>query len=309
MKETLSVPRYTELPQIPQLGIPTSWDIFPNSLGTLNFIDRGTIKETAHRVGTGQVFPLSIDSNLLDPPLYGRSATEHTVIETTRNILEDELNLFNPQAGSQWDGLCHIRAREFGFYGGITDQTQARDALGIHHVASHGIVGRGVLVDVAGYYGDQWDPMQERAVGPDEVRAILSAQGTSLQEGDILCLRFGWIAEYRSRKTRGADITKTGLVFAGLSAANDLVEYLWNSRVAAVATDNPGVESSPGNKITGSLHRKLIPGLGYPLAELLDFEELAAACHKKGSYEFLFTAAPLPIHGGVSSTANALAIL
>lgn len=309
MIRTEDFPRYAELPLIEALGLRTSWGLFEVPGGTLNFIDEGAVRRASQNVQSGRVFSLSVESNLIDPPLYDRPATEHVVTSSTRNIFEDELNVFNPQAGSQWDGLCHIRAREFGFYGGIVDEAEAREELGIHHVASRGVVGRGVLIDIAGYYGDQWNPMEERAIGPDEIQTILDVQGSEVQAGDILCFRFGWVSEYRRMKAQGQDRAQVGVTFAGLSAADDLAEFLWDARVAAVATDNPGVESSPGNKAVGSLHRRLIPGLGYPLGELLDLDRVAVACRKRDSYDFLFTAAPLPLHGGVSSTANALAIL
>jgi kynurenine formamidase len=309
MIQTGDLPRYAELPLLEALGLRTSWGLFGDPGGTLNFIDESAVRTASRNVQSGRVVSLSVESDLIDPPLYDRPPTEHVVTSSTRNIFEDELNVFNPQAGSQWDGLCHIRAREFGFYGGIVDEAEARQKLGMHHVASRGIVGRGLLIDVAGYYGDQWDPMEERAVGPDEIRAILDAQGSRMQAGDILCFRFGWVSEYRKMKSRGEDRSQVGITFAGLSAADELAEFLWDAKVAAVATDNPGVENSPGNRAVGSLHRKLIPGLGYPLAELLDLDGLAAACRERDSHDFLFTAAPLPLHGGVSSTANALAIL
>lgn len=302
-------PTYNELPLIEKLGIRTSWEVFSNHLGTLNFITQDVVRKASSQIRTGRVFGLSIESDLVDPPLYDRPALQHEVFETTRNIFEDQLDHFNPQAGSQWDGLGHIQAREFGFYGGLTDESQVRERLGIHHLAAHGIVGRGVLVDVADYYGSDWDPLEENVVGPQEIATILEEQGTELQEGDILCLRFGWVSAYRGKKARGEDLSNVGITFAGISAADELVEYLWDSRVAAVGADNPGVENSPGSREVGSLHRKLIPGLGYPLAEMLDLDALAEFCKAHGRYTFLFTSAPLPLRGGVSSTANALAIL
>ena len=44
------------------------------------------------------------------------------------------------------------------------------------------------------------------------------------------------------------------------------------------------------------------------VGEIFDLEPLAEACASDGVYEFLFTAPPLPITGGVGSPVNPLAI-
>ncbi|TFC70954.1 cyclase family protein [Cryobacterium sp. TMS1-20-1] len=307
------VPAYDELPTIDALGLRTSWGILRGELGTLDFLAESAVRDAAHRVQSGQVIALSIDSTLLRPPLNGRPTIKHEFQSTGRNIYEDELGEFNPQSGSQWDGLAHVRAREFGFYGGITELEEARERLGVHHWGLRGIAGRGVLVDVARHRettGIAWDPFAGQVIEADEIRAILAAQGTELQPGDILCLRLGWLAEYRLRQLRGAEgLADAGLRFSGVAANDDMVRFLWDARIAAVAADNPAVESAPGDAVSGWLHRKLIPGLGFALAELLDFDALADACTAREQYDFLFVAAPMALHGGASSPANAVAIL
>jgi hypothetical protein len=57
------------------------------------------------------------------------------------------------------------------------------------------------------------------------------------------------------------------------------------------------------------LHRVLIPLLGLTIGELWDLDELAEACNERGAYDFLLTAEPLNMTGGVGSPANALAII
>lgn len=301
--------RYDDLPLLAPLGIRTSWGKLDGSLGTLGLLADTAVREAAQSVVSGLVLSLSLDSDLLNPPLFGRRPTVHTLSETGRNIFEDELDQFNPQSSSQLDGLLHVRAREYGFYGGITDHDEARDTLGMHHWAQRAIVGRGVLVDVRGHYGQEWNPFEERTLGVEELTSILAAQNVTLEPGDILCLRFGWVAEYRARQNRRENLTSAGDEFAGIASTDDMVRFLWNSQIAAVMADNPAVESAPGNPKNGSLHRKLIPGLGYALGELLDLDKLAEACQARGRFDFLFVAAPLNLYGAASSTANALAIL
>ncbi|TFD22534.1 cyclase family protein [Cryobacterium sp. TMS1-13-1] len=306
------IPAFDDLPEIGTIGIKHSWGVLPVSLGTLAFLSPAATLEASHAVRTGETISLNVPFDDFAPPLFGRPSLGHLVTETGKNTFEDTLNDFNPQSASQWDGLTHIRAREFGFYGGITDGDEARTTLGMHHWAQHGIVGRGLLVDVVRYRAAQniaWDPFVEDAVEASEIADIIAWQGQHLQPGDILCVRTGWMGEYRRRASTDGDVSRVGDQFAGIASTEAMARFLWDNKVAAVASDNPAVESAPGDPRNGSLHRRLIPGLGFALAELLDLDALADRCFELNAYDFLFSAAPLPLTGGASSTANALAIL
>lgn len=304
------IPAYDELPELEGLGVRHAWDVLAAPLGTLQFQDAAGVVAAAGLVRSGEVVPLGLDVAAFDPPLFGRSAVAHRVVEEGRNTYEDILDGFNPQASSQWDGLGHVRARERGYFGGITDDAEARERLGMHHWARRGVVGRGVLLDVAGHReaaGRPLDPFAGEPIDADELAEVAAAAGVAPRRGDVLCVRTGWVGEYRRRAAAGEELAVTA--WAGLSAAEATARHLWNAGIAAVAADNPAVEWAPGSREDGSLHRRLIPALGFALAELLDLDPLAEACRRQGRAEFLFVAAPLPVRAAVSSPANALAIL
>jgi kynurenine formamidase len=183
--------------------------------------------------------------------------------------------------------------------------------LGMEHWARHGIVGRGVLVDVARYReqaGRPLDPMASEAIGTDDLQAALDAQGSDLRPGDIVCIRTGWIAAYRTLDRAEREAVAARPPVSGLSGSDDMARWLWNAHPAALAVDNPTVEVAPGDPAVGSLHRRLLPGLGFALAELVDLDGLAAACATDRRYEFFFVASPLNLPGGVGSPANAMGI-
>ncbi|MBN9739312.1 MULTISPECIES: cyclase family protein [unclassified Pseudonocardia] len=308
----MTEPAYDELPELGNLGVRHAWDVLPAPLGTLSRIAPEEVVAAAGLVRTGQVFPLNLGLDAFDPPLFGRAATAHRVFPHDRNTFEDTLESFNPQASSQWDGLGHVRAREHGWFGGRTDQEQAVAELGIQHWAAHGIVGRGVLLDVAAHRersGTPYDPFGNQPVTADDLATIAGDAGVELRRGDVLVLRFGWTAEYRRRLAAGDDMPSVVTSWAGLSGSESTARFLWDNGIAAVAVDNPAVERGPGAKEDGSLHRRLIPALGFALAELLDLEALAAACAAQDRADFLFVGVPLPIAGGVSSPSNAVALL
>ena len=130
-----------------------------------------------------------------------------------------------------------------------------------------------------------------------------------VRPGDIVCIRTGWVGAYRQLPQERRGDETVWRQFTGLRADEAMARFLWNLHPGAVAMDNPGFEWAPGSTHDGFLHRRLQPMLGLVMGELLDFETLAERCHDLGRYEFLFVAVPLPVPGGLSSPANAMAIL
>lgn len=305
--------RYDDLPVLPGCGLPHAWQVHGSGdqLGTLNRLTPEAVAAAAVTVRTGERIGLTLPTELPDPPLFGREPVRHQVFQDDRNTWDDRLDCLYPQASTQWDGLRHVRAREDGFYGGWQGDPDADPGwLGIHHWARQGVVGRGVLVDVA--TGGGFDPFEPHVVCVADLEEALRRQDTAVRFGDILCVRVGWVEKYLSLDAANrrslADRMAAGRVWAGLSGSAEIARYLWDSGVAAVVCDNPAVETAPGDPALGSLHRRLIPCLGFALGELFDLGGLAAACQRDGRYDFLFASVPLPVTGGVGSPGCAVAI-
>lgn len=314
----VELPEYDELPKISDLRIAHSWNVYgrDDDYGTLNNLDDATVFSAMSSAKTGERVGLTLPINAIMPPLYGRQATKHTLIQDNRNTWDDKLDDFYPQSSSQWDGFRHIRCREFGFYGGVTqDPIEIGDRLGVQSWAKTGITGRGLLLDIDRYLtaisGD-YDPLIERSVTPELLGEVADSQEVSIKRGDILCIRFGFTKRYLAlhpdEKNAYSQIIGSP-PYAGLAADESMARTLWNWHVSAIACDNPGAEVSPGDARDGNLHRRLLPGLGLVIGELFNFEELAIRCSELGRWDFLFTSVPTNIPGGVSSPANALAIL
>lgn len=306
------IPEYDELPRNERLGLRHAWGVLPASWGSLAFIEPEHRTAAAALVRQGESISLDLSLDLLDPPLFGRDQLVHRVVEVGRNTYEDVLDSFNPQASSQWDGLGHVRAREQGFFGGVTDLADAASELGIQHWATTGIVGRGVLLDVERWVrgvGRGFDPMAGQEITADDLRACADHEGVQLGQGDIVCIRTGWVTAYRALDEAGRKDPALNSAWTGLRADEEMARLVWNTRLGAVCADNPALECAPGDPAVGSLHRRLIPMLGIAVAELLDLDALADRCAELGRWTFLFVAAPLALPGGVSSPANALAVL
>lgn len=312
-----AIPDFDDLPVIEKIGLHHAWGVFgPNDqLGAVNFLTPERVARAAGLVRDGAVFNLCLPLTAFDPPLYEREPMRHTLFAPDRNGLDDWLDGFYLQSSTHWDGLRHVRAREFGFWGGeVTDSAVMQPGsgpLGIEHWVEHGMVGRGVLLDVGRYLTAQdagYDPLVHRSVTADELQATADAQGVALEPGDIVCVRFGWMGRYLAGSREQREEAARSYSFAGLAADEAMSRWLWNHRVTAIPCDNPAVEVSPGDPAVGSLHRRLIPLLGMVLGELFDLERLAGACAADGRYDFQFVSAPLHLVGGVGSPANAVAV-
>ena len=184
-----------------------------------------------------------------------------------------------------------------------------------------------MLLDVARHVaatGTPIDPESSFEIVPDLLDATAAAQGVELREGDILCLRTGWVGWYLGLDAAGrarpaaASLTYVDLRCPGLSYRAGMAEYLWDRGVAAVAADNPTVEvMPPPPSPTGdpaltdpnaTLHAQVMGKLGMTLGEFFDFEALADDCAADGVYEFFFAAAPISVTGGVGSPPSAVIV-
>ncbi|MCW3019233.1 MAG: cyclase family protein [Solirubrobacterales bacterium] len=309
---SIAEPGYDELPAIDELGLRHAWAVLDANLGTVARATPARIADAARLVLDGTVIGLNLPLTEPRPPLFGREPLRHEIFAADRNTLDDRLDSFYPQGSSQWDGLRHVRAREYGFFGGIDEDFAPGDGrLGIEHWAERGIVGRGVLLDVVAHrkrLGTAYDPLAGEVIEADELLAILDAQTLALRPGDVVCVRTGWIDAYRELDAAGRERTAREGRCSGLSGSEAMARLLWNAGASAVAADNPTLEVSPGDPAVGSLHRRLIPMLGFAVGELLDLGRLASLCRSDGRWDFLFVAVPLHIPGGVGSPANAVAI-
>ena len=309
---------YDSLPVLEGLGVAYSWGAFDvdDDLGSLNNIDDAVVRSSVREVVTGERVGVTLEMSAIDPPLYGRNPLIHSLTQTSRNTWDDQVDHFNPQGSTQWDGFRHVRCREFGFFGGVAeDPPEMGERLGVHHWARKGIVSRGVLLDVERHlsrHDVEYEAMSEHSISARQLNEIATEQGVTIRQGDVLCVRFGWLSAYRKLDEQGrVDVARPDvpLSYAGLAADAAMARALWDWRVAAIACDNPAAEVSPGDPEVGSLHRRLIPALGVVLGELFDFDHLAARCAEQDRWSFLFVSVPLNLEGGVGTPANAVAIL
>lgn len=329
------IPTYAEL-QARKDGLAGSaWGVFgeDDELGTLNHLTSERVRAAGEAIRTGEVVNLDMPLEAFDPGLIPvRKPLRHTLFGASAHHRDEYVDSFYTQCSSQIDGLRHFGHPDFGFYNGADPDrfTDGDPVLGVNRFADHGIVGRGVLIDVDRYLRARGEPIDHDTGQPIPISAVAAAaqeQGVEPRAGDILLIRTGWVhhhlheigPEQRERNT-------SPIRCPGLEQSHETVEWLWDNRFAVVATDNfaveawPASESSPflteaerrgeeqRSRHTGLMHRILIPLLGMVLGELWALDELAAKCAEDGRWECMVVANPLNLTGGVGSPANAVAI-
>jgi kynurenine formamidase len=320
--EVEKLPSYAKLPVKPGAPAGSAWGLFgdDDQLGCLNLLTPERAIAAAKLVRKGAVFPLNLRIDQPNPPLFGRGAPRVEFVEIGEGVARDDyIDNFWPQASSQWDSLRHILHPRDGFYNGVKAEEVVAGGgkLGIENIALRGIAGRGVLLDVARHLehaGQPLDYTTNALITREVLSACADAQGVSIQTGDILVIRTGWLNWYLNeataeQKKEMAGDAMTQLKFPGIGPDEEIASYLWDLHIAAVAADNPALEAwPPGPDSGGFLHFRLIPLLGMNIGEFWYLEDLAGDCAADGVYEFMLTSAPLNVPGGVGSPPNALAI-
>ncbi len=319
-----SLPDYAQLQRPDETGLPLAWGVWgeEDQLGTLNNISEGTVQAAAGLIERGARFnldlPLHVPYAVVKPGAHQWRGAPVQTIDARETaglpVRDDRLDSFYLQGSSQWDGLTHIGDPRHGFYNAVQPQqiTGGEGTRnGIENMAEFCIAGRAVLADLPRHFantGRAWHPNTQQVVSADELGACLAAQGVTLQPGDTLLVRLGWLELFLGAPdAESRDAVLRPRTFSGLSGDEDMWAFIWDNRLAAVAGDTPTVEVWPLQPGRPSLHLA-IPRLGLTLGELFNLEALAEDCARDGTYLAFFASSPLNLRGGVGSPPNAMAI-
>lgn len=326
-------PTYAQLRARTDAPPGSSWGVWgdDDEIGTLNHLTLERVRVAAGLVRTGERVRLDHPLEAFDPPpAPTRKPLRHNMFGANDHHRDEYLDGFYTQGSSQLDGLRHFAHPEHGFYNG-TDPGRllpGTPTLGVNRYAEHGIVGRGVLVDVDTHLRARGHVLDHDAGEPIDVATVAeaaAAQGVELRPGDILMVRTGWGHHYLHELSAAERRELVPLQASGLRACHETVEWLWDNRFAVVASDTFAVESwpappdspfltaaeragAPRIPHSGLMHRVLIPLLGVVLGELWALDDLAAACAADGRWDCMVVATPLNLTGGVGSPSNAVAI-
>jgi kynurenine formamidase len=294
--------------------------------GTLNLITADRVAAAGRLIRSGKTLALGRVLGGVDrdsavsrrrQPIHLMSLTPGDVTLPDGATFADDFIIMPLQCGTQWDALAHCSYDDQMYNGYSTDTiTAARGAekLGIDQLAN-GIVGRGVLLDIAALKGlDQLPP--GFIITTADLDAAERRQHVRVGAGDIVLVRTGWMSRQPPAGTsaRGAVMSPATPHNLGLAPEPGLSQsccvWLHERDVAALASDNYAIEVLPAEdrRATLPLHCILIRDMGMPLGELFDLEVLARDCQSDGVWDFFFAAPPLAVANGLGSPVNPVVV-
>ena len=281
-----------------------------DQIGSANLMTPERVKLAAELVTTGKVYSLGMIVGS-DTPAFPPRSLSVTVLQPnqiTNSGLGENAFTYNDDIfmgwlgiGPQIDGLGHAgidhvyynghKAGDFAKAAGLTE-------LGLHNLP--GLVGRGVLLDMAKFYGV--DMIEEgKAYTADDIKAAAAQQGVELREGDVVLFNSNWM---NLLDGPNPDPERFGAAEPGLGVSG--AEYLAELGVMAVGADTWGMEVVPA-EVEGEAfraHQILQPQNGIYILENMDTRELA----KDEAYEFLFVLGQARLKGAVQMIINPIAI-
>lgn len=250
------------------------------------------------------------------------------VCDCYNDVVSDDGVVMFTQYSTQWDGLGHVgqmfdvsgtgvleKVYYNGYRGGTdligpddAESSWGAKAIGIERMATAGIQGRGVLVDLERIHG------RNRAlIGYDELMRTLEEQKITVLTGDFLCLYTGFadLILEMNKQPDGEVLARSCAVLNGRD--DKLLQWITDSGIVAICADNFAVEAYPAEKGHGDfypalpLHAHCLFKLGLNLGELWYFAELAQWLRANQRSSFLLTAPPLRLPGAVGSPATPVA--
>ncbi|HEV7207589.1 MAG TPA: cyclase family protein [Mycobacteriales bacterium] len=293
-----------------------------DQLGALNHVGPEQITAAASLVRQGKVISMSLPYDLKGPqsggfranPLNLMTATGTDYMSGAQDTLpggfgaskgfgfSDDVLVMPNQAGTQWDSLAHIfwRGKLYNGFDANSVTAHGAERCGIQ-VFREKFIMRGVLLDVANYKKVSClEPGY--AISIDDLDQTAAAQGVDIKTGDAVIVRTGLL---EARRDAWGDYN--GGPAPGLSLYT--APWLHAHDIAAIATDTWGCEVRPNEiDLFQPLHIAALVHMGIPFGEIWDLAAISQDCRADGVYEFLLSAAALPITGAAGSPLNALAI-
>ncbi len=319
--------------------------------GRLNLLTPEKVRQGVAEVREGRSFCLSLPldlpgGNLLNsarhpPQRFATRTPEGTDRYLLRigeanpdfsDVVNDDRVMIHTQYSTQWDSLAHVGsefdadgdgAAEPVFYNGwrggedITVAGHCEDCggltavearrLGIDRMAETCVQGRAIMVDLHAIHGDAHLDLDFAAL-----EETMAAQGASVEEGDMLCLHTGFGRKIMEMGGKPDKATLHGSCVALEGRDPRLQEWVRDSGVAALISDNYAVERVPSRTGEGRrpflpLHELCLFKLGVPLGELWWLTDLADFLRSAGRTRFLLTAPPLRLPGAVGSPVTPVA--
>jgi kynurenine formamidase len=292
-----------------------NWGIWDDEdgRGTLNYITPACITDAMQLVRTGYSVSMAVPMNKVAGPDNPHPIAHYMVQALDGQPVSSEpafaldfiAGEIHGDCQTHIDALCHVAYKGLLFNGRPARQVTSKGPPFQDITAYvHGIVGRGVLLDMPRLKSIRWlEP--GHGVTAEELLQCEKAQDVQLRQGDILVFRTG---HHRRRLELGPwNNGYDGDGKAGLHVS--AIELLHERKVAAFFPDGDGdTVPSRVEGVAYPIHTLQIAAMGMVCADSLNLEDVSQACEKEKRWEFLVVAAPLRLPKGTGSFFNPIAI-
>ena len=286
-------------------------------IGAFNLITPASILKALRSVKQGKVYDLShvLDQDMPVPGFHGAffANTQYTLengVEWHDRVIGKMKNGYSAQnmrlaisdhSGTHIDQLNHVGQMqengEFLVYNGMRNldiiDTFGTKKLGIEMMPP--MIARGVLIDIAGHKGVDMLPVGY-AIQPAELDEVLKAQGTKVEEGDVVLVHTGWGKNWGNAEKALSGEPGLGKACAEWAVKHNII--CWGCD--QFATD-PIPFEFPGEALP--MHIAMLTKAGIRLMENVRMTDIV----NDKVYEFLIIAAPLKIKGATGSPVRLLA--
>jgi kynurenine formamidase len=305
---------------------PKNWGKWgdDDQVGSLNYLDSNQVMRGVASVRKGEVYTLQCPMGHPhgDPVFPGREGIQREMVWDQDAFApggvgpqfpggirasDDKATMFL-QGSSQYDALGHAWYDDTLWNGADAATTNGGGMswASIMPIAERGVVGRGVLIDMARHRNKQWLDKGETFTHTDLEEAA-AAQGVTIEDRDVICVRTGWLKYFYAVS---ADEFYKDFVEPGLTYSRELVDWFQRKEIPNLVTDTIANEVTydPPTGVALPLHAALLRNLGVSLTEIIWLDDLADACAADGRWDFLYTAAPLKIHEATGAPVNPVVI-
>ena len=305
-------------------GLPKNWGRWgaEDEVGSLNFLTQAEVLRGIASVKQGKTFTLQVQMGNPkgDPVWPGRNQAQRMNVLDEGHFLcgkgpafpgglhyADDVMFMYLQGSTQYDALGHVWCDEKLYNGFDANTTIGGMAkASVLPIAERGIVGRGVLIDMARYRGKTvLDPGE--TFTHEDLLAAAKKQGVSIEKHDVLVIRTGWIGSFYDRDR--VEFYKN-FVEPGLTFSPELVKWFHQMEIPNLVTDTIANEVTvdPVSGAALPLHIALMSNLGVTFTEIALLDPLAEDCAKDGQWSFLYVAAPLKVVNGSGAPVNPVVV-
>ena len=273
-----------------------------DQLGTLNLITADKRKASAKLVKLGlsvSLARLAEEVEAADNP----SPFEQKMLPIVNNTWAvDQYRVdYHGYAHTHMDSLCHLFFRGKMYNGFSRDEVTATGAnrLSIDNIKG-GIFTRGILIDIPHLRGVKYlEPGSP--IYPEELDAWENRAGLKVGPGDVVFIRTG---RWARRAEKGPWDIEQGL--AGLHGS--CAKWLRKRDIAMLGSDSASdVIPSQIPEVSHPIHLLTLHAMGVHIFDNCDLEAVAKTGAKLKRWDFLLTAAPIPVTGGTGSPLNPIA--